>query len=234
MRLLLLFFTFLIFSTQIFAQGIALLNAEPEKTVVPGAEVKTSFQIKNTTNKAIRLGIKALNPQTNNDQLFSLCYGDHCWDHLTSFETIPLTPGQTLQGLAIKFQAGFEISTYDLQLDFYNADNPAEHFSQTFKFTITDSFSNGIFFSQEGIKVSNAYPNPASSQASIDYSIMSVQTNASIVVHNLLGNKVTEVVLEKDEPNAKIFTDALDNGIYFYSLYIEGKRVATKKLVVKK
>lgn len=234
MRLLLLFFIFFIFSTHTFSQGMVLLHAELEKTVVPGAEIKTSFQLKNTSNKAIRLAVRQLNREVTEHQLYTFCYGDSCWNDLTSINMIQVAPGQTLEGWAIKFQAGFEVSTHDLILNFYNADNPDEQLSHTFKFTIKDSFSNGILFSQEGIKVSNAYPNPASSLATIDYDIANINTNATIVVHNLLGNKVTEIPLEKNEVNTKISTDTFDNGVYFYSLYIDGKRVATKKLVIKK
>lgn len=232
MKLLLPFFIYLTFSIQTFSQSIVLLGAEFEKVVVPGAEVKTSFQIKNTSKSPIRLAVKLLNSE--NSQNYTLCYHDNCWDDLTSFETIRLAPGQTLDGLVLKFRAGFDLSVHDVKLHFYNADNPVEQLSHTFNFTIKDNFSNGILFSQEGIKVSNAYPNPTSSLATIDYDIVNLSTNAKIEIHNLLGNKVMEVPLEKGEVSAKISTDTFDNGIYFYSLYIDGKRVTTKKLVVKK
>lgn len=97
-----------------------------------------------------------------------------------------------------------------------------------------DNFPSGILFSGEEIKVSNIYPNPASSHATIDYDIMVPDTHAKVVIYNLLGNKVTEIPLEKEETNTKVSIDPLENGIYFYSLHVNGKQVAAKKMVVKK
>ncbi len=104
----------------------------------------------------------------------------------------------------------------------------------SFEKPVADYFTNGTLFSGENIRVSNVFPNPVSTQAAIDYTLTDPQAEASIVIHNLLGNKVAETPLEKGSTNVRIPTDMLDNGIYFYSLYVNGKRVATKKMLVKK
>ena len=210
------------------------LNAELEKTVAPGTEVKMPLEIKNTSKNAIRLAVRPLKNVGQAAESFALCLNGNCWEDLSSFDAIDMAPGQTLEGLLLKFRAGYDANDYHLELSFYNADNPLEKFSRTFKFSVNDNFSNGILFSQKGVKVGNAYPNPAVTAANIDYQIADSKTSAKIVIHNLLGNKVMELPLEIGEMNVKISTDALDNGIYFYSLHIDGKRVATKKIVVKK
>lgn len=100
---------------------------------------------------------------------------------------------------------------------------------------IKGNFPSGILFSGEEIKVSNIYPNPvSSSHATIDYDIMIPDTHAKVVIYNLLGNLVMEVPLEKEGTNAKISIDPLESGIYFYSLHVNGKRVAAKKMAIKK
>lgn len=104
----------------------------------------------------------------------------------------------------------------------------------SFEKPVADHFTNGTLFSGESIRVSNVFPNPVSNQAGIDYTLTDPQADASIVIHNLLGNKVAETPLEKGSSNVRIPTDLLNNGIYFYSLYVNGKRVATKKMLVKK
>lgn len=80
----------------------------------------------------------------------------------------------------------------------------------------------------------NAYPNPASTEATINYTLPPLDGTAKITVHNVLGNKVLESKLKTDETNLKLSTDRLNNGIYFYSLYLNGREMVTKKFVVRK
>ncbi len=234
MKLFLLFFLFFTFSTSTFSQSFVLLNAELEKSVAAGTETKTSLQIKNISKKPIRLAIKSFSSEGNIDASFQVCIHGKCWDYITDMAAIELAPGQLTEELSIKFRAGYENNSQDLTLNFYNVDNPGETLLHTFRFSVKDHFSNGTFFSKEGLKVSNAYPNPVSSFATIDYNMTPTNTSASVVIHDLLGNKMMEIPLEKSEISLKVPADALENGIYFYSLHINGNRVATKKMVVKK
>lgn len=99
---------------------------------------------------------------------------------------------------------------------------------------LQNNFSDGVMFEKEGISVSDAYPNPTTSLATIDYSILDADIRASIVIHNLLGNKMLEMPLDSSQSSVKIPTDEFNSGIYFYSLYVNEKRTMTKKIVVKK
>jgi hypothetical protein len=57
---------------------------------------------------------------------------------------------------------------------------------------------------------------------------------AKIVVHSVLGNSMGEYELSIFEKQAKILTGDLNAGIYFYTLYIDGEAVMTRKLIVKR
>jgi hypothetical protein len=70
--------------------------------------------------------------------------------------------------------------------------------------------------------------------ANIDYKLHSDNIKTKIVIHNILGNTLTEYELSYLETNLKIPAEQLGAGIYFYTLYIENEGVMTRKLIVKK
>jgi len=85
-----------------------------------------------------------------------------------------------------------------------------------------------------GGKVSEIYPNPASQSVSLDYQLTSNVTQASVKIYNLLGAEVKSANLENGGNRLKIDISNLDNGIYFYSIYVNGDAYKTKKLIVQK
>ncbi len=88
-------------------------------------------------------------------------------------------------------------------------------------------------FSNERITVSNIYPNPASEKAWIDYSVSPMVRDAKISIYNILGSAVAEFSLDKNDTKLGISTRDMASGVYFYQLVVDGKKVATKKLLVR-
>ncbi len=85
----------------------------------------------------------------------------------------------------------------------------------------------------EFIKLSNIYPNPASSFAYIDYSVYGNFNSANVSFFNLLGKQVADYPLNKYSDKLKVATSTWESGIYMYQLVIDGKKIATKKLLVR-
>ncbi|MFD2520730.1 T9SS type A sorting domain-containing protein [Emticicia soli] len=88
-------------------------------------------------------------------------------------------------------------------------------------------------FLNDKISVSNIYPNPANDFAVIDYQITGHVNDASMSFYNLLGNEVANFELDKNDRKLKVPTTNWDSGVYLYQLVIDGKKVATKKLLVR-
>ncbi len=88
-------------------------------------------------------------------------------------------------------------------------------------------------FSNDKITVSNIYPNPASEYAVIDYSITGDLKDAKLIFYNVLGSKMSEHVLTKNNGKLRVDTTLMPTGLYFYQLSLEGKKVATKKMLVR-
>lgn len=81
--------------------------------------------------------------------------------------------------------------------------------------------------------VSEVYPNPVISEAKFDYIFPSHFREAKIIVRSLLGSIIVEQVFEGTQGTLNINLQDAQNGIYFYSVIIEGEIKETKKLIIK-
>jgi len=91
-----------------------------------------------------------------------------------------------------------------------------------------------LLYQGDRIFVSHLYPNPAAEYAVVDYQFSSNSLEVKIAFYNVLGLVVKEVELDRDDRSAKISLRDLNSGLYMYQLLVDGKPVATKKLMVRK
>lgn len=88
-------------------------------------------------------------------------------------------------------------------------------------------------YSSDKITVSNIYPNPASEYATLDYTITGDIKDAKVIFYNVLGSKMSEHALTKNNGKLRVDTTLMPTGLYFYQLSMDGKKVATKKMLVR-
>lgn len=81
----------------------------------------------------------------------------------------------------------------------------------------------------------NVYPNPADNVAHFDYEIIdpNITDRVKIEIFNLLGSKISEIALKSEAGTARLLTSDLDEGLYFYSLFINDDVVSTQKLIIR-
>jgi hypothetical protein len=90
-----------------------------------------------------------------------------------------------------------------------------------------------FLYNSDQISVSNIYPNPASEKAEIDYNITANIREAKLLIYNVLGTSVGSYTLNRSDRKLYVNTRDMPTGVYFYQLSIEGKKVATKKMLVR-
>ena len=90
-----------------------------------------------------------------------------------------------------------------------------------------------LLFSGEKIRVSNLYPNPATDYVYVDYQLEAGAGPARLAFYSPLGTRLSDHVLGTAGSRLRISTLELPNGIYFYQLSVDGRTVATKKLLVR-
>jgi len=88
-------------------------------------------------------------------------------------------------------------------------------------------------FYNDRIQVSHVYPNPASDFVDVDYQLTSNQ-DFRLSFYNVIGEQVKEFSLDRDQRTMRISLRDFSSGMYLYQLSIDGRSVATKKLIVRK
>lgn len=99
--------------------------------------------------------------------------------------------------------------------------------------TDAEEFDNNIIPNE--LSLEQNYPNPFNPSTTISYQI-SESMNVSIIVYDVLGNEIKELVSAFQQPGSyQINFDAegLSSGIYFYSLKTDNKLYSRKMLLLK-
>jgi hypothetical protein len=97
----------------------------------------------------------------------------------------------------------------------------------------TAPHSEEQLYSSDKITISNIYPNPANDVAELDYTMSSNLREARLIIYNVLGSQMNEIPLSRTERKIRVDTREMPTGLYFYQLSVDGKKVATKKMLVR-
>ena len=119
-----------------------------------------------------------------------------------------------------------------IKYSFFNMDHPEIINTVVVKYMLgyTGLAENGF----KDATVSNIYPNPASSFATIDYRMSNTMQNGEFRIINLVGKVVKKVPIIERAGKLKIDLSGLSEGIYFYTISFDGTIYKTKKLIVKR
>ncbi|MFT7002394.1 MAG: hypothetical protein ACI9V1_003050 [Spirosomataceae bacterium] len=99
--------------------------------------------------------------------------------------------------------------------------------------SVMNETTEDALFSNATIHVSNIYPNPANAVANIEYELRDNNAKAELTFYDMLARKVSTYELNSFDRKLRVDTRNWESGIYLYQLIIDGKKVATKKLLVR-
>lgn len=135
----------------------------------------------------------------------------------------------------IDFSAHYEIhdvvGVSIVEYTFFNFDNPVDAIKVVVKYDTSPSAIDENILAN--ISVSDIYPNPAVNTVSLDYNLPMEIESAGIKIVNLLGSVVKEQQINTGIDKIRMDISDLNDGIYFYSVLINGEAYITKKLIVK-
>jgi hypothetical protein len=199
-------------------------------------EIVCYADVTNTTNR--NMNIKAARKEISlvNNTWNQICWAGLCYSPSTdtSVNYLLIKAGETASG-ANEFSGHYtpsgQIGTTVIEFTFYNIDNPAENVSVVVKF-----WASPVGIAEDvmkGGKISDAYPNPATSFINVDYQLTTEVEQAKVRIINLLGAVVSESEIEPSGNNLKIDVSNLESGVYFYSVLVNGDIYKTKKLIIR-
>ena len=241
MKKIILLYAFILFSFSTFAQSFLILNELKQNvsnisTTVAGdvnTIIKAQLYVVNDSNITTPLKVKKIENNVLPNTVNTFCFNGECYPPyvMVSSTTIMLQTGDTTA--AADFYGDY---TPDGALGStvitYVAFNPNNINDSTYVIVTYEALPASINkpdFTR--IDFSNPYPNPASSQTKINYTIPFTYEKATLILRNLIGTNVKEYVI--DNPQGRIVLDLSDikEGIYFYSLVIDGNVILTRKLI---
>ena len=118
-----------------------------------------------------------------------------------------------------------------MQYYLYPANDPDDKFiiNVIFKYSL-----DGVEDLSGVEEFSNAYPMPASNVVNFDYSFNSNVNSAMIAVYNMMGQEVLRSDISSMSGKLSLNVSDLTDGVYFYSLIVNGKTEKSSKLVIRK
>lgn len=116
-----------------------------------------------------------------------------------------------------------------MQYIIYPADDTHNQFviNVTFKYSLDGIEENSLVN-----EFSNAYPSPARDMVNFDYSFNAGVNNAAMAIYNMMGQEVLRSDISGMSGKASLNVSDLAEGVYFYSLIVNGANAKSGKLVV--
>jgi hypothetical protein len=187
-----------------------------------------AFNIKNTsgTNITSKLRKEEINLSTGASS--SICYsGNCCPSFVYTTKCYPHQAG-ALIAMNADYTYGKNYSSSTIRYTVYNCADLNDSASFVIVYNASPA---GIQQHSTDFSLSQAYPNPAPSFLTINYALLN-NTRARILVYDLLGSLVHSAELVQASGAWNLNTEELQAGMYFYSLEIDHKIVATRKFLV--
>lgn len=234
MKRLLLLVGYVFLCGSLSAQSFEVSGVQDAYKGVIGDLIRSPLRIKNKTDKTIILDIRRVDTQIGTTQKSLFCPDNNCLDLRIEEYLLKIEAGQSIQNFSIGLEAGLAEGFSVVRYTIFNKSNPTESSTIELNYVVEGKSEKSDIYSSKYITIHDVYPNPVIDFANIDYKLHTDEVKTKIVIHNILGNTLTEYELPYLETSIKIPAEQLGAGIYFYTLYIENEGVMTRKLIVKK
>lgn len=234
MKYLYILLTFFLFSTCSYGQSLEFTHLETYMWGDANAFMTGRAFIKNSSSDTV--GVKVRRNQvdivsgTNNYFCWDVCYPPST---SISPNALSIAPNDTVENFYADYESNGNTGLSKIQYCFYNESDINDSICVFMYFYSSPTGVETLMYSDANT-VSSAYPNPAAGTTKINYTLRNDISAAKIDLHNMLGAKVKSIDLKEKFAAVEIPLSGLESGVYFYSLIVDEKAVATKKLVVTK
>lgn len=216
------------------AQTVEVTGVPPVINGQISQTLKVPFRLKNTSDKSQLAVIRLSDSDFRATQKGYFCIDGDCLDAGIDEITRRLEPGASLSGISFVLESGLVAGQNNLAFDVYLRGISGSKQEFQVLVNVEEKGSKTVVYQSALITIHDVYPNPVSALAFMDYDLYRENISAKIVLHNILGVPVGEQELPHSESRAKISTEELPPGIYFYTVYLDNEGILTKKLVVRR
>ncbi len=235
-------------STTLCAQSNLILSelstgnpAQSHYTFWVGASDPTvvwEFKVRNASSASISSRVHKFVISNATGQNVYFCYASSCYTPSTYYtpgspiiaagQTFPT--GSGTYGLRTEFDANGIIGSTIVRYTVYDSLNVGDSSNVTITYNVTAA---GVkYFNHSNTSV-NAYPNPC--QNNINFSLSNLPTNmnsGTIKIYGAIGTMVKSISFTSLSKIVNADLSGLEEGMYFFTLSVDGREVLTRKLIV--
>ncbi len=168
-------------------------------------------------------------PGTENYFCWEQCYNPATDESPTSMN---IAPGNRIDQFYADYKPHGIAGTSTLIYCFFDENNEADSVCVTVRFTASPVGVQDVFMGDES-GISASYPNPAIDRVSINYALKLGWNRAEIVLYSMLGSPVKKLFLTEDQGTLKLDVSTLPEGMYFYTLVVDGMEAGTRKMLIR-
>jgi hypothetical protein len=231
-------------SLRIFDSGVDVTGATIYDTISAGLQTLHDIELHNTTSNAVDYKVnRTLITPIDADASIYFCTGTACYSPNQATTWTPSGPSATIAanatlpsgpgtyGISAHYDAGAACNTLTVKYRVFNTTTAGDTSFVIISY-ICPAYAGIEENKLAGGSISAAFPNPATSIASIKYDMNEFASKGKIVLYDMLGKKMKEIELNDKQGVAKLDVAELKAGVYFYAFVINDKAIATKKLIV--
>lgn len=195
--------------------------------------IQSQGTVENTNGStAIDVAVRRITIDTVPGTLNYFCW-EQCYEPPTDVSPTSMTivPGDRIDLFYADYKPQGNAGISTLAYCFYDVNNEADSVCATVRFSASPT---GILdvFSENRSGVSESYPNPASDVANINYALHNGWNNASLNVYSMLGTEVKHLSLTENQGTVRLDVSSYPDGLYFYSLVVDGAEIQTRRMMV--
>lgn len=194
------------------------------------AELVTHLWVKNNSAHSLSVKAKKVEISLLANTNVTFCWAGNCFPP-TVFESpngAPIAAGAIDKEFSGHYAPSLQKGQTKVQWVFWDEADVANSVSVFVDYNTYPAGNEEL----SGARITKAYPNPASSNVNISYTL-SAGSEGRIVVRNILGSEVRNEYVNAASGKVTFSVSDLSEGIYFYSLILNGQSTSTGKLIVK-
>ncbi|NOU45757.1 MAG: T9SS type A sorting domain-containing protein [Bacteroidales bacterium] len=245
MKKIILSLSFLLFTVLAFSQPLILIHDDVELTNDAIVQIDSTLGgsgmavvhilVKNNSSQEMFVKVRRTVIDTIPGSMNYFCWAGQCFspDVYDSPSSEQIAEGATTgpDRFYADYYSGEQFGTTTMRYTFYNEFNPTDTASVIVNFNYGYASINDLLAKS---KISNAYPNPASSKVSFNYDLPSQVNDASVKLYNIVGQEVKSENLLGNSGRLEMQLSNLNEGVYFMTLYLNKEAAKTSRIIVQK
>jgi hypothetical protein len=193
--------------------------------------IAADFDVKNISAATVNIRAKKIENSLQTGSANTFCFAGQCF--LSSVDTSTTIASIASGAIDTTFAGDYKpkghLGASIITYVFFRTDISTDTAFVIVQFNATPAGLEQ--YATTGFEISSPYPNPASTHASFNYSFPD-NASATFTLSDITGNIIKEIPIYNTKGTLEISTADLNGGMYFYSFYLNGVKLMTKKLIV--